>query len=142
MTTAAASDDYYALLRVEPFASHEAVKRAARRRRAEVHPDRCRAGDEAAAVAALALAQAVNAAADVLTDPRARQNYDDQRAGDASDPFATFAFAGQRCAWFDPRDMGGVEAPAWGDLFACSAAAPEELPGLRGVALPGSMPDN
>lgn len=63
--------DNYVLLGVPPTASDEELRAAAKRRRVEVHPDR-HLGD----AAALTLAQAVNAAADVLCDPRQRRLYD------------------------------------------------------------------
>jgi|APCry1669189241_1035207.scaffolds.fasta_scaffold08898_2 curved DNA-binding protein CbpA len=111
------AEDYYALLGVAPAATQDEVQRAARRRRAEVHPDRQRGGSTAAL---LARAQAVNAAADVLCDEAARRRYD-LRAAEPADPFAAFAFAGGARTWFDPRDMGGEEPSVWAGLFEAPA---------------------
>jgi DnaJ-class molecular chaperone len=122
--TSHAAVDYYELLGVTPFASNAEIRRAARKRRADVHPDRHRG--EAGAAAALAMAQEVNAAADVLADPQARLIYDASLAKEEADPFAGFGFAGARCAWFDPQEIGGDEASMWSGLF-------EESPKPQGV---------
>jgi len=110
-----AAVDYYKLLGVAPLAPNEEIRRIARKRRADVHPDRHVGGEGAAE--ALARAQEVNAAADVLTNPQARLIYDASLAKEEEDPFAGFGFAGSSCAWFDPKEMGGEEASMWSGLF-------------------------
>ena len=68
------TNDFYALLGITSTATEEEVRIAAKRRRIEVHPDR-HIGKVRPAEA-LSLAQAVNAAADVLCDARQRSIYD------------------------------------------------------------------
>jgi curved DNA-binding protein CbpA len=62
--------DHYQLLGIEPEASQDDIRAAYRRRSRELHPDRNRATDANAQMAA------VNVAYGVLSDPRARERYD------------------------------------------------------------------
>ena len=98
-------DDLYALLGVAPGASMEEVRRAARRLRAEVHPDR-HGG------ALLPRAQEINAACDVLCDERRRAAYDASGRAEP-DPFDGLVFA--TSASFAP--CSDLSAPDWSGLF-------------------------
>jgi len=114
------TEDYYALLGISPQATPDEVRKAARKRRAEVHPDRC--GESS-----LEFAQRVNAAADVLSDPEARKSYDAEcglrdgfhDAEHEEDPFAAFSFAGASATWADPWSIGEEVSP-WDALFEVS----------------------
>lgn len=64
------TEDYYALLGVDPDASEEAILRAYRERAAEHHPDVSDAAD------ADETFQRLNEAKDVLTDAQRRREYD------------------------------------------------------------------
>lgn len=64
--------DYYALLGVSPSASEEEIKRAYRRIAVELHPDRNPSAEERF--------KAITAAYQVLSTPRTRRAYDDERA--------------------------------------------------------------
>ena len=123
-------EEYYDLLQVSPWASHDELRRAARKRRVEVHPDRCGDLDPAVMSKALELAQAVNAAADILTNPETRQLYDAART-ELKDPFEGLGFADRNSMWFDPRDMGGDEASTWSGLFEC--AGDQQNPEFHGI---------
>jgi curved DNA-binding protein CbpA len=65
--------NYYVLLQVQPNATAEEIRRAYRRRIAEVHPDKPGNADGE-------LARAVDQARTVLLDPVARARYDARRA--------------------------------------------------------------
>lgn len=67
-------EDYYALLGVTPEASGEAIRQAYRRQAKASHPD-LRPGPQAEA-----LMRRINAAREVLLDPRRRHSYDLLRA--------------------------------------------------------------
>lgn len=66
--------DYYDLLEIQPTASAEEVRRAYRRRIAEVHPDKPHVGNPE-------LARSLDEARSVLLDPVARARYDAARVG-------------------------------------------------------------
>ena len=72
--------NYYAMLGISIFASHEEVRRAAKSKRVEVHPDKCVKPDmsEIEKEKAYEVAAAVGQAADVLTD-ELRWLYDARR---------------------------------------------------------------
>ncbi len=67
--------NYYEILQVSPLASADEIRRAYRRRIAEVHPDRPGVGDPE-------LARALDEARSVLLDPVARARYDAARASE------------------------------------------------------------
>ena len=66
--------DYYEILQVPPTASADEIRRAYRRRIAEVHPDKPNVGDPE-------LARTLEEARSVLLDPVARAQYDAKRVG-------------------------------------------------------------
>ncbi len=66
--------DYYEILQLSPTASADEIRRAYRRRIAEVHPDKPGVGDPE-------LARTLDEARTVLLDPVARARYDAKRAG-------------------------------------------------------------
>ena len=68
--------DYYAILRLDPDASLEAIKRAFRLRAREAHPDRAGHLDDAAQAEATALMADLNEAYAVLSNAEQRQGYD------------------------------------------------------------------
>ena len=70
--------DHYAILQVGPCATHEQIKSAAKRRRIEVHPDRLKKpGMSESEVAKIDKEAAeVGQAAEVLSNPTLRQEYD------------------------------------------------------------------
>ena len=65
--------NYYEILQVPPTASAEEIRRAYRRRIAEVHPDKPNTGDTD-------LARTLDEARSVLLDPVARARYDARQA--------------------------------------------------------------
>jgi DnaJ-class molecular chaperone len=93
------------VLKVKPSDSVEVVRKAARQRRAEVHPDRHGGEIQPETFG-------VNEAADVLCDERRRAAYDATRS-EEPDPFAGLEFGGGR-SFASPDDMGDVD---WGGLF-------------------------
>jgi len=79
--------DYYAILRLGPDASLEAIKRAYRLRAREAHPDRFSHLGDAAETEATALMADLNEAYSVLSNTEQRQEYDFQlRAFRAGEP--------------------------------------------------------
>ena len=70
--------NYYATLGISSFASYAEIKKAAKLKRVEVHPDKCIKPDmsESEKAKAYEIAAAVGQAADVLTDGNLRIEYD------------------------------------------------------------------
>lgn len=121
MTSPSADEafDHYEVLGVEPTATADEIEAAWKHQMKEHHPDR--GGDHR-------LAQAINRAHDVLSDPEQRERYDALRAGDLADG------AEPTTGGFDAESF---EEEAWGDWddFASTPraatttfVAPEEPP--------------
>lgn len=121
--------DLYIVLGLSRGATHDEIKRAYRRLARKYHPD-INPGDGRAA----AHFRDIAAAYETLIDPERRQRYDaGGTASPVAEPRTTVGFEG-----FDfSIDVGGPQAPTFGDLFSevWASRADRERAGARGADL-------